>query len=285
MKGNSMDYKTVLVHLDQSPRCDVRIQLAAQISQSFGAHLIGAAMTGISRHVFSRAEFDLTDPVFAHHRDHLRQHARDVLKHFEQVVASVGVDALEPRLVDDDAAGGMVLQSRYADLTVMGQFDSAATIPGVMSNLPELVVLGSGRPVLIVPHIGQPAFPIQRILVAWDGSLSASRAITLALPLLLRANAVDVVVMQTADKNDDTHGDQAGADLALFLARHKIKVNLVERQIKGDHGEALLSIAADLATHLIVMGGYGHTRFRELVLGGVTRTLLQSMTVPVLMAH
>jgi nucleotide-binding universal stress UspA family protein len=91
--------------------------------------------------------------------------------------------------------------------------------------------------------------------------------------------------MQTADKNDDAHGDQAGADLALFLARHKIKVNLVERQIKGDHGEALLSIAADLATHLIVMGGYGHTRFRELVLGGVTRTLLQSMTVPVLMAH
>jgi nucleotide-binding universal stress UspA family protein len=285
MKGNSMDYKTVLVHLDQSPRCDVRIQLAAQISQSFGAHLIGAAMTGISRHVFSRAEFDLTDPVFAHHRDHLRQHARDVLKHFDQVVASVGVDSVESRLVDDDAAGGMVLQSRYADLTVMGQFDSAATIPGVMSNLPELVVLGIGRPVLIVPHSGQPAYPLQRVLVAWDGSLAASRAIMLALPLLLRANTVDVVVMQTADKNDDTHGDQAGADLALFLARHKIKVNVVERQIQGDRGEALLSIAADLSAHLIVMGGYGHTRFRELVLGGVTRTLLQSMTVPVLMAH
>ena len=280
-----MTYKTVLVHLDQAPRCDVRIQLAAQISQSFGSHLIGAAMTGISRHIFNRGELDLTDPVFSHHRDHLRQHARDVLKHFEQVVASVGVDSLEPRLVDDDAAGGMVLQSRYADLTVLGQFDSAATIPGVMSNLPELVVLGSGRPVLIVPHSGQPAYPLQRLMVAWDGSLSASRAITLALPLLLRANTVDVVVMQTADKNDDAHGDQAGADLALFLARHKIKVNLVERQIKGGHGEALLSIAADLATHLIVMGGYGHTRVRELVLGGVTRTLLQSMTVPVLMAH
>ena len=280
-----MTYKTVLVHLDQAPRCDVRIQLAAQISQSFGSHLIGAAMTGISRHIFNRGELDLTDPVFSHHRDHLRQHARDVLKHFEQVVASVGVDSLEPRLVDDDAAGGMVLQSRYADLTVLGQFDSAATIPGVMSNLPELVVLGIGRPVLIVPHSGQPAYPLQRLMVAWDGSLSASRAITLALPLLLRANTVDVVVMKTADKNDDAHGDQAGADLALFLARHKIKVNLVERQIKGDHGEALLSIAADRTTNLIVMGGYGHTRFRELVLGGVTRTLLQSMTVPVLMAH
>ncbi|MFM7226912.1 MAG: universal stress protein, partial [Betaproteobacteria bacterium] len=76
-----------------------------------------------------------------------------------------------------------------------------------------------------------------------------------------------------------------GADLALFLARHQIKIDLVERHIQGDRGEAMLSIAADLATDLIVMGGYGHTRFRELVLGGVTRTLLQSMTVPVLMAH
>lgn len=280
-----MDYKTVLVHLDQSPRCDVRIQLAAQISQGFGAHLIGAAMTGISRHVFSRVEFDLTDPVFAHHRDHLRQHARDVLKHFEQVVSSVGVDSVESRLVDDDAAGGMVLHSRYADLTVMGQFDSAATIPGVMSNLPELVVLGSGRPVLIVPHSGQPAYPLRRVMVAWDGSLSASRAISFALPMLLRADTVDVVVMQTADKKEDIHGEDAGADLALFLARYQIKVNVVERLIKGDRGEALLSIAADLATDLIVMGGYGHTRFRELVLGGVTRTLLHSMTVPVLMAH
>ena len=280
-----MDYKTILLHLDQSSRCDVRIQLAAQISQGFGAHLIGAAMTGISRHVFSRAEFDLTDPVFAHHRDHLRQHARDLLKHFEQVVASVGVDSVESRLVDDDAAGGMVLHSRYADLTLMGQFDSAATIPGVMSNLPELVVLGSGRPVLIVPHSGQPAYPLRRVMVAWDGSLSASRAISLALPFLLHADAVDVVVMKAADKKEDVHGEQAGADLALFLARHQIKVDVVERQIKGDRGEALLSIAADLAADLIVMGGYGHTRFRELVLGGVTRTLLHSMTIPVLMAH
>ncbi len=280
-----MAYKTVLVHLDQAPRCDARIRLAAQISQSFGSHLIGAAMTGISRHVFSRAEFDLTDPVFAHHRDHLRQHARDILNHFEQVAGSVGVDSVESRLVDDDASGGMVLQARYTDLVLMGQFDATAVIPGVMSNLPELVVLGSGRPVLIIPHSGQPAYPLHRALVAWDGSLSASRAVTLALPLLLRADAVDVLVMQAGEKQDDTHGEQAGADLALFLARHGVRVNVIERHIQGDTGEALLSIAADLDTKLIVMGGYGHTRFRELVLGGVTRTLLQSMTVPVLMAH
>ncbi|MEY2823918.1 MAG: hypothetical protein RLZ64_456 [Pseudomonadota bacterium] len=280
-----MNYKTVLVHLDQAPRCDDRIKLAAQISQHFDSHLIGAAMTGISRYVFNRAEFDLTDPVFSHHRDHLRQHARDVLKHFEHVVTSIGVDSVESRVVDDDAAGGMVLQSRYADLTVIGQFDATTTIPGVMSDLPELVVMSSGRPVLIVPHSGQPAYPFQRVLVAWDGGLSASRVVSLALPFLSRASIVDVVVMQIGDKKDDAHGEQPGADLGLFLARHNIKVNVIERPIQGDAGEALLSIAADLNSDLIVMGGYGHTRFRELLLGGVTRTLLQSMTLPVLMAH
>ena len=282
-----MSLKSVLVHLDQSPRSDVRVRLAAQISQSFNSHLIGAAMTGISRHVFNRAEFDLTDPVFAHHRDHLRQHARGVLDHFEQLVASVGVDSVESRLVDDDAAGGMALQARYADLAVVGQFDPAAVIPGVMSTMPEMVVLGCGRPVLIVPHSGQPNYPFHRQLIAWDGGLSATRAVTLALPLLQKAESVDVLVMQTDHSNqaDATHGEQPGADLALFLARHGVKVNVITRQISGDAGEALLSIAADLDSHLIVMGGYGHTRFSELVIGGVTRTLLQSMTVPVLMAH
>lgn len=279
-----MAYKTVLVHLDQSQRCDTRTQLAAQLALGFGGHLIGAAMTGISRHVFNRAEFDLTDPVFAHHRDHLRQHARGVLDHFEQVASSVGLTSFEARLVDDDAAGGMVLHSRYADLSVIGQFDPNATIPGVMSLLPEMVVLDGGRPALIVPHSGQPHYPFQRVLVAWDGGLCATRAVSSALPLLQAADAVDVLVMQTSHA-DDQHGEQPGADLGLFLARHGIQVNVMARQVTGETGEALLSIAADTSADLIVMGGYGHTRFRELMLGGVTRTLLQSMTVPVLMAH
>ena len=98
------------------------------------------------------------------------------------------------------------------------------------------------------------------------------------------ADAVDVLVMQTSHA-DDQHSEQPGADLGLFLARHGIQVNVMARQVTGETGEALLSIAADTSADLIVMGGYGHTRFRELMLGGVTRTLLQSMTVPVLMAH
>lgn len=279
-----MAYKTVLVHVDQSQQCAMRVKLAAQIAQAQQAHLVGAAMTGISRYVFDHGAFNPSDPVFTHHLDHLHQHARGALSAFEKVAASVGVDSVEARLVDDDAAGGVALHARYADLAVIGQFDPAAAVPGVMSNFPETVVLNSGRPMLVVPHSGQADGNISRALVAWDGGLAASRAIAGALPLLAQAGSVDVLILATGD-DADAHGEQPGADLALYLARHGVKVNVIERRITDGAGEALLSTAADLGSDLIVMGAYGHTRFREVVLGGVTRTVLASMTVPVLMAH
>lgn len=279
-----MTYKTVLVHVDQSQQCETRLMLAAHIAKSQQAHLVGVAMTGISRYVFDHGAFNPKDPVFAHHVDHLHQYARESLHAFDKAAASVGVDEIEARLVDDEAAGGVSLHARYADIAVIGQFNPTATVPGVMSNFPETVVLNSGRPVLVVPYAGQTQAPFKRALIAWDGGLAASRAVAGALPLLTQAGAVDVLVLDTGD-DTDAHGEQPGADLALYLARHGVKVNVVERRISGDVGEALLSVAADLGTDLIVMGAYGHTRFREVVLGGVTRTVLQSMTVPVLMAH
>ena len=279
-----MSYKTVLVHVDQSQQCETRVTLAAQIAKSQQAHLVGVAMTGISRYVFDHGAFNPKDPVFAHHVDHLHQHARASLSAFDRTAASVGVDSVEARLVDDEAAGGVALHARYADLAVIGQFDPAAAVPGVMSNFPETVVLNSGRPVLVVPYAGKADGEVKRALVAWDGGLAASRAIAGALPLLAQAASTDVLVFDNGDQKD-AHGEQPGADLALYLARHGVKANVIERRISGDTGEALLSAAADLGSDLIVMGAYGHTRFREVVLGGVTRTVLESMTVPVLMAH
>ncbi len=279
-----MTYKTVLVHVDQSQQSETRVRLAAQIATSQHAHLVGVAMTGISRYVFDHGAFDPKDPVFAHHLDHLHQHARASLLAFDKAAAFIGADEVEARLVDDEAAGGVTLHARYADIAVIGQFDPAAVVPGVMSNFVETVVLNSGRPVLVVPHAGQHTGKFIRVVIAWDGGLAASRAIAGALPLLKQAGTTEVVVLNTGE-SVDTHGEQPGADLALYLARHGIKVNVVERRSTGDAGEALLSAAADLGADLIVMGAYGHTRFREVVLGGVTRTVLHSMTVPVLMAH
>jgi len=279
-----MAYKTVLVHVDQSQQCAMRVKLAAQIAQAQQAHLVGAAMTGISRYVFDHGAFNPSDPVFTHHLDHLHQHARGALSAFEKVAASVGVASVEARLVDDDAAGGIALHACYADLAVIGQFDPSTAVPGVMPNFVETVVLNSGRPVLVVPYAGEADGQFRRPLVAWDGGVAARRAITGALPLLKQAGSIDVVMFNPRAEAG-VHGEEPGADLALYLARHGIRVNVVERTVSGGIGEALLSAAADLGSDLIVMGAYGHTRFREVVLGGVTRTVLQSMTVPVLMAH
>ncbi len=241
-------------------------------------------MTGISRHVFDRGGFDAADPVFSHHLDQLRAQARAALDRFEAAVSGAGTGSFESRVVDDDAAGGLSVQSRYADLCILGQFDPGSTAPGALPYVAESMLLNSPAPALVVPYAGEFAGDFHQPLVAWDGSLQASRAVRGALPLLARAGHAEVMVFNPEDAAE-AHGEPPGADLALYLARHGIRVNVTERRIDGSTGEALLSAAADFDADLLVMGAYGHTRFREIVLGGVTRTVLQAMTVPVLMAH
>jgi nucleotide-binding universal stress UspA family protein len=196
----------------------------------------------------------------------------------------MGVNSFESHLVDDEAGAGVSLQAHYSDLVVIGQTDLEDPSPATLPDFPEYVVINSGRPVMIVPYAGQFDTVGKRVLVAWDASTSATRAVTAAIPLLKRADIVEVLVFN-ADDQGDAHGEQPGADIALYLARHNIRVNVVRQKSKIDIGNALLSAATDFASDLIVMGGYGHTRFREILLGGVTRTVLESMTVPVLMAH
>ncbi len=279
-----MSYKTVLVHVDQSRQAPVRVGVAADIARAQSAHLVGASMTGISRYVFDSGAFNPNDPTFSHHLEHLRRYASEGLHKFEAAARGTGVDEIEARVVDDDAAGGMALQARYADLTVIGQFDPSESVPGLMSNFPEHVILHSGRPVLVVPYAGSFSGKFRKAVIAWDGGMAASRAISGALPLLAAADAVDILVFNP-EQDGEAHGEQPGADLALFLARHGVKATVHAHRSDIDTGNALLSAAADLGAELLVMGAYGHARFREVVLGGVTRTVLATMTVPVLMAH
>lgn len=283
-----MTYQTLLLHVDPTPRSSSRTQVAARLAQAHSAHLVGAAMTGVSRHVFGQGGFDPADPVFARQLGQLRDQGRTALKAFEASVAAAGVESFESRLLDDDVAGGITLQARYADLSVIGQFDPDHATPGLLPEFPGSVVLGSPGPVLVLPYAGgfDEGFSgrFRRPLVAWDGSLQASRAIHGALPLLAGAGQAEILIFNP-DASANGHGQEPGADLALYLARHQIGVNVTQRHIDGDAGEALLSAAADFDADLIVMGAYGHARWREIVLGGVTRTVLQSMTAPVLMAH
>ena len=279
-----MTYKTILVHLDQSAHTANRIKYAAALAALSSAHLVGAAMTGLSRYVFADGLTSSNDPTLTHHVEFLRKYATEASHAFEKLANQEGANSIESRLIDDDAVGGMVLQARYSDLLVIGQTDPHSTVPGVFPNFPEQVVLNCARPVLIIPYANTYKNLFSRPLIAWDGSTAATRAITAALPILTHAKKVDLVVFNASDEKL-VHGEEPGADIALYLSRHGVKVQVVRHTVKTDIGQALLSVAADHGNDLIVMGGYGHSRFRETLLGGVTKTVFAAMTIPVLIAH
>jgi nucleotide-binding universal stress UspA family protein len=171
--------------------------------------------------------------------------------------------------------------ARRFDLAVMGQPEPDT--PALERALVEAALLDSGRPVLIVPYIQRKGLTLDRVMVAWDGSRSAARAVADAMPLLVRAKATEVLTVASEPAKSD---EMPGADMAHHLARHGVRVEVdsivsVETDVAG----TILSHAADISADLLVMGGYGHSRLREFVLGGVTRGILGSMTLPTLMSH
>ncbi|MFJ7566225.1 universal stress protein [Herminiimonas sp. NPDC097707] len=274
-----MAYKTILVHVDHSPQSADRIRIAADIALAENAHLIGTAMTGISRFLYEDHSILVESRI-----EMLCERANQSLIDFEAIVKQIGVPSYEKRLINDDPAEGLVLQARYSDLVVISQKNFNEFDPSLVSNLPEYVTLQSVRPILIVPYESQSRLIANRILIAWDGSMSSTRAISNALPLLKRAQDVTVVVFNPAAQLD-VHGELPGADIALYLARHGVKVDVLPQENESNIGSALMALASDQGYDFVVMGGYGHARLREIILGGVTLTVLGQMSVPILMSH
>ncbi len=209
--------------------------------------------------------------------------AEDVTEQFAAAATRVGVSA-ESRTLSTSLAGAADQFGRIArrfDLAIVGQ--TAPEVSAVEATLPVSTLITSGRPVIIVPCIQRAPLKLDRVMVCWDGSRPAARATADALPLLERAGQVEVVMITEKRGNED----EIEADgMGLHLARHGLKVE-VTHIVRGafDIADALLSHAADVGADFIVMGGYGHSRLREFVLGGVTRSILRSMAVPTLMSH
>lgn len=277
-----MSYKTILVHADRSRHAAVRYEFGANLALAFDAHLVGAAMTGVSRFLPPES-IEGAGQVIADHIDRMRSDARSALDDFGSIVGRIGVASYEQRLVNDDADGGMVLQARYADLALVTQFDPESTSLGQWEDLPEYLFLNAARPVLVLPCRSDATSAGQHALVCWDTSPEATRALTQALPLLKKTRQVTVLVIDAVHCGE--HGPEPGADIALNLARHGIQVEVLQLESLHGVGSAILAQADRLQADLIVMGGYGHTRFRELLVGGATRTVLSEMRVPVLFAH
>jgi nucleotide-binding universal stress UspA family protein len=179
---------------------------------------------------------------------------------------------------DDD----MVLNSLHCDLVVIGHPDP----PGLPKGWsPERLLMASGVPVLIIPDGWKSETIGDNILVGWNASREARRAMADAMPFLRAAQSVTVLVVDPA-KRADKHGQEPGADIGLYLARHGVHVDVEQATSNGSPiGEVILSRAVDRGMDLIIIGAYSHPRWAEIIFGGVTRTLLTEMPVPVLMSR
>lgn len=277
-----MTYKTILVHLDNRPRCAERLDLAFGLAAQFDAHLVGLYAPGAPR-IPSYALAEAGPTVREMLEQRRAESASEAQARFRDAVKKHGDTSAEWRASDGDADAAVRQSARYADLVVAGQPEPEDE--GDLRGLADELALSAGRPVLFVPYAGRFAAPGKRVLVAWDAGREAARAVTDALPLLQRAEAVEVAAFDP-ERGRRGHGEQPGADIALYLARHGVKVTVRRQSGAGfEVGAQILSRAADASADLIVMGAYGHSRVRELVLGGATRSMLEAMTVPVLMSH
>jgi nucleotide-binding universal stress UspA family protein len=278
-----MSYRTIVVQADRAPNTESRIALAAALALREEAHLVGAAMTGVPRSMLAGRNYEGSGVFMDDCLRRAELRVQQALEQFKDAVNRIGVPSYEARGSNDDEYAGLCMQARYADLVVLGQAAAAgAEDAGLLPELPDYLLLNCGRPVLLVPRAGR--FPTigKRVLVAWNGSVEAAKAVTGALPLLRGAEQVTLAVL---GNNSETLGQSPGADIALYLARHGVRVEVLRRPEPHDPGQAILSLAADFGADLLVMGAYGHSRFREMMLGGATRTILATATLPVLMAH
>jgi nucleotide-binding universal stress UspA family protein len=281
-----MSYKDLLVALDSEATARRRIDIAAELAQRFAAHLVGlypVPMPEAPRH-FGYYDPALLNPFFEELRARAREAADKTREVFEHATRLRGVSA-EWREMPEGLDADPAVHARYADLTILGQLDPDSGEPDTIRPRPEHVTLASGRPILVIPYAGSFPNVGRRAVIGWNASREAARAVNDALPLLAAAEIVTVLTID-AREGPRAHGELPGADISLHLARHGVKAE-IERTVSADLpvGEVLLSRAADLGADLMVMGAYGHSRARELLLGGATRSLLRSMTLPVLMSH
>ncbi len=279
--------KTILVHVDGGPCQERRLRAATLLADAHGAHLVGSAATGLSMASYGVLNGAMAMPVSNREFQELRDAVAVVLDDFVAQAERLGIHGAEPRMVEDADRDGLLLQARYADLVVVSQDpgrDQGRGRATTERGLPQYLALHGARPVLVVPdtYHGKP-IPGDA-LVGWDGSMPAQRAINAALPLLAQAGTVHLALVNP-DLQSGLHGIEPGADMAHYLARHGLKVDVAVAHTRATEGEALMDMARDCHAGLMVTGAFGHSRYREWILGGVTRDVLDHAPAPLLIAH
>jgi nucleotide-binding universal stress UspA family protein len=271
--------KDIVVNLGADGRTG---QYAASVAAAFDAHVLGVA--------FAYEPMIPTTPLGGYPPEIIETQRREAAASAQRAGALIEQAAKREgvsydRLTLDRTVAGAADQftqlARRFDLAITGQADpDAGEAEEVVA---ESALFGAGRPVILLPYIQKQGLQLDRVMACWDGSRAAARAIGDAMPLLAKAKQVEIVIVANEPGKQD---EIDGADLGRHLARHGLKVEVKRLTSPGmDVASTLLSYAADTDATFLVMGGYGHSRLREFVLGGVTRTIFSSLTVPALLSH
>lgn len=280
-----MSYATVLLHLDPHPGADERIAFAARLARRFESHLVGVAAADRSLFALGVATGFAGARQLAEVVEACRAAALARGRHFSDRAQAMKLPSFSAAIDEEDDLGALIRRSACCDLLLVAQPDPAWPDHAQARKHLDLVVLHSVAPTLVIPYAGEFPEAGSSVMIAWDGSTEAARAVAAAIPLLQRARKVSLV---RCDTQADVERSPLPCELDLpreWLARHGVHVEAWLETTAVNVGSALLSRVSDVGADLLVMGAWGHPRWTERVLGGVTRTILSSMTVPVLMAH
>jgi nucleotide-binding universal stress UspA family protein len=279
-----MSYKIIVVQIDEADASLPRMELAASIALAEHAHLVGAAVAsprpdGEGKISPSTNANVGSAPGWGHEA---------AFERFERIAIRSGVASFEKRLIEGDPSTGFSHQGRHSDLLVLAQGNNAPEAVGLAADFVEYVVMNAGCPVLVVPGANfRPALgnaAENRILIGWNESVAAARAVRDAMPFLARARELHLAVLD-AGLAPQAGLEAPGAEIAVYLDRHGLPVEVHRRPAGENAGHALLDLAHRLNCGLLVMGGVAHPHGRAMLLGGATRSVLTSARIPVLMSH
>lgn len=278
-----MSYRDIVVHLTLDPRNAARTQIAIGMARRFGARISGLYTVPPPNVPYYMGEYIPTE-LIQKQMDEAQKASVGAKQDFLSTCASAGI---EHRWLSSDLAPveALRLAARCSDIAIVGQPDpnpsDPAAIPYGTDVLPHELALQAGRPILAVPYAGSAPELGRRILVAWNGKREAARALHDAMPLLRGAEVVHLITLGPERK-----GRAALAEIADHLQRHGLRLESAVIAANGTKvGQALLNEAKSRGCDMMVMGAFGHSRLREMVFGGVTETVLGSMTLPVLLSN
>lgn len=274
----------IAIHLSNDNACTRRIEAGLQLAKAHNAEVIGIYPSdGVAGHYYDESIIPQdVRKLLRGRRDEFRS---SVQKTFLEKAEAAGVKA-EWRAPQGESDEALALHTRYCDLLIMSKAERVDSVTAIIPNLPESVVMAAGRPVLMIPNVGNITSIGERVLYCWDQRREAARAFSDAAPFLERCKEL-VVLEIDRDEQAFRENDLRDGDFAAFCKSqgYPQAKHLVKDSEGIGVGNVILNTASDAGSDLIVMGAYGHSRMRQWVMGGASRTLLSSMTAPVLLSH